>query len=303
MTRLLAALCALISMALPVAAQDRGLHYGLLVTNDSLGDGHDRWRTGSFASSLVWAPGWSGQRPQGFGVWELRLNGEIVGPENLATPAPGDRVYAQALSLGLHSHFQRGAIEYSLGGDLVVTGPVTQLDHVQEALHDVLGGRDPSPATKAAQISDDVDPSLVFEAGREFQLGSTARLRPFVEARAGVENLLRAGADLTFGQFGQGALLVRAPVSGFRFSAVQGAPYQGLSMIMGADIAHVAKSEYLPSGRAARLRDTRSRARAGLHWRNQKGTSVFYGVSWLEKEFSTQREDQFVGSLQLRLKF
>jgi len=299
-----AGLALIITLALPAVAQERAAHYGLLVTNDSIGDGHDRWRTGSFASSLAYAPGWRGELPRGFGgVWELRFNGQVIGPENAATPAPGDRVYAQALSFGLHTHFTSGAVEYSLGGDLVLTGPMTQLDHLQEALHDIVGGRDASPAVKAAQISNDIDPALVLEAGREFRLGRSARLRPFVEARAGVETLLRAGADLTLGRFGQSGLLVRAPVTGQRFSAIRDAPYQGFSLILGADVAHVAKSEFLPSRGVARLSETRARARAGLHWRSRAGTSAFYGLTWLGEEFDAQREGQMLGSVQLRVQF
>lgn len=286
-------------------AQERGGYsFGMLVTNDTLGDGYDRWRSGSVASSHVWAPGWSGDLPRGIGsVLELRVNAEILAPENLATPAPGDRPYAQALSFGLHSHFRPRAIEYSVGADLVLTGPMTQLDHVQEALHDVLGGRDASPAVKAGQVSNDVDPVVVFEAGREFRLGGNVRLRPFVEARAGIETLARVGADLTFGRFGEGGLLVRAPATGHRYSAIEEAPYSGLSLMFGGDVAHVASSEFLPSSGPARLRETRTRARAGLHWRSRAGSSVFYGLTWLGREFTGQREEQIVGSVQLRLKF
>lgn len=305
MTRLSALLCAALLLTSPAEAQERGGYtFGMLVTNDTLGDGHDRWRSGSVASSHVWAPGWSGGLPRDIGsVLELRVGAEILGPENLATPAPVDRVYAQALSFGLHTHFKPRAIEYSVGADLVLTGPMTQLNHVQDVLHDVLGGRDAAPAVKAAQVSNDVDPAVVFEAGREFRLGGKARLRPFVEARAGIETLARAGADLTFGRFGQGGLLVRAPGTGHRYSVIQEAPYSGLSLMLGGDIAHVADSEFLPARGPVRLRETRSRARAGLHWRSRAGSSVFYGLTWLGREFAGQREEQIVGSVQLRLKF
>lgn len=304
MSRLLAALCVLILHLPPAAAEERSRQgFGLLVTNDSLGDTRDRWRTGSFASSLIWGPEWQGRMPRRFGTLvELRLNGQVVGPENLATPAPLDRRYGQALSFGVHTHFQPGTIAWSVGADLVVTGPQTGLDHIQEALHDILGGRDASPAVKAAQVGNDVVPTLVLEAGREFALGDTVRLRPFVEARAGVETLLRVGADLTVGRFGQGGLLVRAPVTGQRFSAIEGAPYAGLSAMFGVDIARVADSEFYTAG-LVRPRETRARARAGLHWRSRAGTSVFYGLTWLGREFTTQRESQVVGSVQLRVKF
>ncbi len=278
--------------------------FGLLVSNDTFGDGHDRWRSGSFASSYVWAPDLGAGLPASPGeVIEFRFNGEILAPENISRPAPRDRRYAQALSFGLHTHFRRRAMEYAVGADLVVTGPVTQLDHLQKAFHSVLGGRTLSPAVKAAQISNDVDPTLVIEAGREFPFGARMRLRPFIEVRWGIETLLRAGGEVTLGRFGQGGLLVRAPDTGQRFSAVQEAPYRGFSLVLGGDVAHVINSDFFPSTGPVRLRETRARARLGLHWRNRKGTSLFYGLNWLGKEFEGQREGQFAGSLQLRLKF
>lgn len=309
MTRLLAALMALgffaVFLATQAAAEGRGkLGYGLLLTNDVLGDTRDRWRTGSFASSLVLGPVGRQGLPDRFGsVLEIRFNGEVIGPENLATPAPLDRRYAQALSLGLHTHFQRGAVEYALGGDLVFTGPMVGLDHVQEAMHDVLGGRDASPAVKAAQVGNGVHPTLVFEMGRSFEIGRKARLRPFVEARAGVETLARVGADLTIGEFGANGLLIRAPDTGQRFVAADGGAQPGLSLLLGADIAHVANSAFLADAGPVRLEETRSRARAGLQLRMRGGSSLFYGLTWLDKEFASQREAQVVGSLQLRVKF
>jgi len=78
MPRLLAALCVLCFSALAAQAQDRAIHYGLLVTNDALGDGKDRWRTGSFASSLAYAPGWSGTLPGGESFNGFRTFREIL---------------------------------------------------------------------------------------------------------------------------------------------------------------------------------------------------------------------------------
>ena len=43
------------------AAQDRvTLGWGRLLTNDLLGDGRDRWRTGSYTLSRVRGPAWGG---------------------------------------------------------------------------------------------------------------------------------------------------------------------------------------------------------------------------------------------------
>jgi len=75
-----AALIALLIPLTPVNAGDRSrIGYGRLITNDFIGDGKDRWRTGSVASSRVWGPEWTGQLPSGFGeLIELRLGAEIM---------------------------------------------------------------------------------------------------------------------------------------------------------------------------------------------------------------------------------
>lgn len=306
MTRLfLAALFAMVFLTSESSAAERTKQgFGLMITNDVLGDTHDRWRTGSFESSWIFAPDWQGQAPARFGeLLELRINGEVVGPENLATPAPLDRRYGQVLSFGLHTHFQPSAVDYAVGLEAVITGSQLGLDDVQEALHTVLGGRDPSPAVLAAQVSNDVYANAVFETGHRLQLGNRTQIRPFFEARVGTETLARVGVDVTFGRFGESGLLIRNPVSGHRLSAVEDAPYRGFSWLVGADVAYVDSSIFIPSSGPVQLEDTRTRVRAGAHWRTQAGTSVFYGVSWFSEEFNTQREAQVVGSLQLRLKF
>ena len=288
----------------PAGAEGRGyLGHGRLITNDVLGDGYDRWRTGSVALSYLWGPDWQGQRPDGFGqMLELRFNAEILGPENLAAPGVGDRPYAQMLTMGLHSHFMAGAAEVALGADVTVTGPQLGLDDVQEVLHDFLGGLDPSPATKAAQIGNDVYATAVLEMGRSYRVGNGTTLRPFIEARLGVESMVRAGADVMFGGLGQGGLMLREPVTGQLYKAIDD-DTKGLKFVLGGDVAYVADSIFLPSSRGYRLTDTRNRLRAGFHWEGAKGSKLFYGVTWLDKEFKAQRETQVVGSVRLDLKF
>ncbi len=159
MIRLIAsALCVLFLIDSAAMAQDRvRLGYGRLVTNDLIGDGHDRWRTASVASSRVWGPDWTGSAPGGFGqLLELRLGAEIISPENIATPAAGDRPYAGSISVGLHTHFQTALAEFALGGDLVFTGPQTQLDDFQDFVHDAIGGRDLSSGVRRNQIGNDL---------------------------------------------------------------------------------------------------------------------------------------------------
>ena len=302
MTRRLAVAIALaVTCATSALAERSHIGYGRLLTNDQFGDGHDRNRTGAYTASHVWAPDWAGALPGRPGeLLELRFHGETLAPDNMQTVTPRDRPYAGALSFGLHTHFARRGTEISLGGDLVMTGPQTRLDDLQATIHDLLGGAKPSDAVRANQIPDGIHPTMVAEFAHPLTFGETGRLRPFVEIRMGAETLLRAGADLTLGRFGKGALMIREVSSGQRYR-VTGGGARGTSMVLGADFARVDDSVFLPESRGYEVTD-RTRIRAGLHWQGRR-SSVFYGVTWLDREFERQRDSQLVGSLRLKLAF
>ena len=300
----LAALALTLAAATATAAVERvRLGYGNLITNDVVDGAEDRWRTGSYASSWVWGPAWTGTAPATFGqVIELRFHGEVITPENLRLPAPGDRLYAGALSLGLHTHMQRGSMEYAVGADIVVIGPQTGLDGFQSDLHDLLDVAEPSDAVLAAQIENQVRPTLVVEGGRRYGLGPRASVRPFVEARAGAETLVRVGFDWTYGQMDRDALLVRDPVAGQRYRVIT-SDWTGYSFTLGADIAYVDSSVFLPDDRGPTLEQTRERVRAGVMWQGARGQTGFAGLTYLGEEFEGQSEGQLVGSLKFRLRF
>ena len=298
-----AAVAAAIFVAtLPASAQDRTtLGYGRLFTNDALGDNADRWRTGTYVVSHVRGPWWNGLRPETFGtILEYRYRADLIAPANIAFPAPGDRRYAGTLSFGVHTHFARGATELSVGLDLVATGPQTRLGELQSAVHDLVGMAPPSDLTLDNQIGNGFHPTLTAEAGWPVSLGS-ARFRPFVEAQAGAETLIRVGGDLMVGGFGTDALLVRDATTGQLYPATRSSE-TGLSMVFGGDVAHVFDSVYLPSGGAADLSDTRIRLRAGAQWQGQRAT-LFYGLTWLSEEFDQQPEGQLLGSIRIGLRF
>lgn len=304
MIRLLASILGvLLSLAAPAwAAEFQRIGYGHLMTNDFAGDGRDRWRSGSMSTSLVFGPEWTGSLPGRPGkLLEFRLLAETLAPTNLTRPVPGDRPFAGHVALGVHTHFQTLGYEVSMGGELSVIGPQTGLDHFQSSLHDILGIAGPSAATRAGQIGNRTRGNVVLEMGREIDLSSQVRLRPFVEARAGVETLVRGGVDVTIGSFGQGGLSVRDAVTGHRYGVIDGAG-SGLSFVLGADIAHVSQSVFLPKSRGLTLTDDRSRVRAGMRWQGGK-SAVFYGVTWMGREFTGQSDDQVVGSLRLKIKF
>ena len=290
-------------LALPAMADGRRtIGIARLFDNDALGDQKDRWRTGSYSYSLIRGADWTGTLPLVPGeILEFRLRAEILAPENLARPSRRDRRYAGILSFGVHTHAAIGQAEARIGADLVVTGPVTGLSGFQRQAHDLLGLPQPDASN---QLGNHIYPMVSAEIGRSFRLGESVSLRPFVEGQVGFETLIRAGADLTIGHFGERALLIRDPVTGQRVAGV-GAPEggkPGFSLTLGGDVARVGDSALLPEGGAAVLRADRSRLRAGVHWQGQR-SDVFYGVAWLSPEYEGQSEGQVVGSLQLRLRF
>ncbi|WP_169798705.1 lipid A-modifier LpxR family protein [Falsihalocynthiibacter arcticus] len=75
-----------------------------------------------------------------------------------------------------------------------------------------------------------------------------------------------------------------------------------MSFLVGGDIAFVESSQYLPSQDGITLNQNRVRARAGVQWQGESHP-VFYGLTYLGKEFDEQSEGQVVGSVALRRRF
>jgi hypothetical protein len=288
-------------VCLPAFAEDRtNLGWGRLFTNDQLGDGGDRWRTGSYNISVLRGTGWDGALPERAGdIFEFRALGQIIAPSNLTASDPADRRYAGMLSVGLHTHFMLGRAEAAVGGDLVVIGPQTRLGEFQTEIHEAFGFV--PPLVLDNQIGNKVAPTVSGELGRSFPIGENLTVRPFVEARAGDETLVRAGGDVVIGGAWNGALMLRDPVTGQRHSGVDGGGV-GLSLTLGADVAHVFSSAYLPSGGAAELSDSRTRVRAGMEWQGTRA-DLFYGLTYLGPEFEGQDEGQLTGSLNVNFDF
>lgn len=305
---LIAAFLALLALAAPAAAEERvTLGVGRLFTNDALGDRQDRWQTGSYQVSWVRAaPGTVGL-PEGFGaLMEYRFASRIITPTDLSTPAAGDRPYAGIMSLGAYTHFARSGYEFAVGAELVGVGPATKLADFQLAAHDAFGLAAPSATVRAGQIGNAIYPTLSVEMARPLDLdfvgGSGLVLRPFVQARAGDETYLRAGADFLFGPEFTSGVLARDEVTGLPYQTAARATAPGLSFLVGADTAKVLRSAWLPASDGYTLSSLRNRVRAGVSWQGDY-MGVFYGATWLGPEFSAQPEGQVVGSLQLSYQF
>lgn len=284
------------------APRRRMLGYGRLTSNDLIGDGKDRWRTGSVTSSRVFGYDWSGVAPsRPFEMLELRLQGQIIAPDNLQKVNLSDRPYAGVLSLGLHSRSSWRGLDMSLGADLVVIGPQTNLDQLQKSLHRLFKRPVPADSVLALQLRDRIRPTAVAELGRRYELGDAVTFRPFAEARAGDETLLRAGVDFTFGSVTRGELLSRESITGQRYRVIyRSGP--GVSFTLGGDIARVTQSVYLPPSRGYGLVSRRERLRVGVHWQGENA-SAFYGLTWLGREFAGQPEGQVIGSARIKLRF
>jgi len=300
---LLAFLSSILLTCLPATAQDRAtLGVGRLFTNDQIGDGQDRWRTGSYALSWVRGPEGTVALPENPGeVIEFRFAHRILAPANLITPAPGDRRYAGVASFGAFTHFSTGAFDFSLGGELVAVGPATRADALHDAVHGALGMAGPSAGVRAAQFPNAVFPTISLEASRPVALGSGFVLKPFVQGRAGDETYVRAGIDLMFGQAFSRGITVRDETSGFLYQTLEDAPGRGLSFIVGYDAAKVFSSAWLPEP-AYSLTPLRHRLRAGAHWQGER-VGLFYGLAWLGPEFTAQPSGQVVGAVQVQLRF
>ena len=83
--RLNVMMCAGLMAASPVIAQDREtLGFGRIFNNDYFGDTQNRWRSVSYAYSIVRGPEWQGRAPTALGsVLEYRLRSEIISPSKL----------------------------------------------------------------------------------------------------------------------------------------------------------------------------------------------------------------------------
>lgn len=275
------------------------LGVGRLFTNDHFGDGDDRWRSTSYVLSVA-----RGQGPftgrLGFGdILEYRLRAEIISPA-YGSVAPGDRPYAGVLSLGVHTHFAVGGLDYALGADLVAMGPQTGVSALQEAYHDTFDFAPPPHVDD--QLGDSLFIAGTAQVGGRVDLAPGVTLRPFAEAQMGAEDMLRIGGDLMIGQAGQDDLWLRDVVTGQLYRGIT-QPGQGVTYVIGGDIAAVGSSRFLPEDQGYLPTPNRTRARAGVHFQASEAVTFFYGVTWLSEEFEGQSEPQVLGSVKLNFNF
>jgi hypothetical protein len=269
-------------------------------TNDTIADRQDRWRSGGFAVSAFRGTDWTGRLPsRPFEVMEYRFRGEVISPDNLNNPDPDDRLYAGTWWVGAHTHFDWRGLELTAGADIAVTGEQSGIRRLQGAIHDIVSM--PTMNIGDHQVEDGVYLHGTLELARSLRWDG-GELRPFLEVQAGVETMARAGFDVTFGSLGEGGLRSRDPITGQRLEGIVGDTDGGWSFVLGADIAAIESSVFLPEDRGYEILDRRHRLRAGMNY-GFGDRNVFYGVTYMSEEFVGQGEGQLVGSLSLGLRF
>jgi hypothetical protein len=288
-------------------AQDSGVQYlgvSQVFNNDwfgmPIGDRFDRWRTGSYQVSVfLGRDDWDGALPSDpFALMEYHFRGEIIAPDNLSAPAPGDRLYAPALYFGAATHFEFRGLEVAASADLVLTGDQTGLMGFHDRIHQTFGGTDVDLSNFI--IEDGIYLNATVEGGRTFDVG-TSEVRPFVEAQVGMETLVRVGGDFRFGAYDADALLIRDTVTGQRVIGIPSDGGGGFSFTAGGDVAYVGDSVLLPRD-GPDAESIRYRLRGGVNYAFGPA-DLFYGVTYLSEEFEGQDEGQLEGTLSLMLRF
>ena len=292
-----------LGLSAPADAAER-VGYGRLVTNDLIGDGGDRWQSGSYSASYAFSKNaWDGALPARPGdVFEFRLDASLMSPEYLREPEAGDRPLAGRLRLGVGTQFQFSGLETDMAAYLDLVGPETGLVDLQTGLHDELPGA-PTPSKRVRDNQVDLDPGLgaSVELAKSLSLGSST-LRPFVAVETGAETFARAGFDFTFGSFGSGGMQTRDMVSGHRYRVIPGEG-QGVSFVIGADTTQITDTQLLREKDGVDAEEIRHRARAGVHWQGARG-NYFYGLTYLSPETEYQDgEGQVTGSVRLDWQF
>ena len=286
----------------PADAQTREtLGFGRLFTNDFFGDGHDRWHTGGYNFSVVRGPGWPGRRPAAFGaILEYRLRSEIIAPSFETRRGRVDRPYAAFIAAGLYTHSSLGALDLTLGGEALLMGPQTGISDFQDWYHALWSL--PEPIGAGSQLGDALHFGASAELAWPLHLSDRVTLRPYAGVEAGIEDLVRVGADVILGAVGHTDLLTRDVTTGSLIRAVEG-PQTGFALIAGADWSQVDGSVFLPADLGFAALDSRWRTRAGIHWQLAPEVSFYYGLTYLSEEFEGQEGGQTLGSLKLNFNF
>jgi hypothetical protein len=271
-------------------------------TNDYIGDGHDRWRSGGYTLSY----GFEGDK---IGTpFNIQLRSEIISAWGSSKQADDDdRLYVGAIGIGAFVTKRYGFTDINFGGEILAIGDQTGVAKFQGAFHDLIGisgGYNPGEQPHS-HLADAFTGTLSAEAAMNYYIGSNTLVRPFVAGQYGYETFLRAGADVVIGNMSNADRWLRDPVSGFiQPSSSQKSNYMGdYSLVAGFDVTTISESTFFPDHGDVELEPMRIRSRLGLQKGIGNKISIFYGATHLTKEFSTQYEGQTVGTISIEYLF
>jgi hypothetical protein len=269
-------------------------------TNDHIGDGHDRWRSGGYTQFYSFEPGaeWDASI-------DIRLRSEILSPWGASDqPADADRPYAGMLGFGLFLNDYWGPVDYNLGIEVLFTGDMTGVQKFQESFHETFGFEGHTPQPGHDKLENDATSMLSAELARKFALGNIGAIRPFMTGKFGYESFMRTGVDVMLGNYDHAERYVRDPISGFiqPSSAQRAEALEGVSLVAGVDYTYVLNDYLITDGGSVDFKAGRTRTRLGV----QAGlgpASIFYGATHLSEEFEGQVEGQTLGTISVEFTF
>ncbi|MFQ1702246.1 lipid A-modifier LpxR family protein [Loktanella agnita] len=268
-------------------------------TNDFFGDGHDRWRSGSYQRSyysegpkLKWAEG-----------LELRARSEIVTPWTPSNQPEGDVPYSTSLAFAAFAHNSILGFDTRIGGEVLLMGDASGMEMIQRTTHDSLGmdeSFDPSRGD-FERVGNGVAFRFEAEVGRSFNITAQSMLRPYTEVTLGADQAASVGADLVIGPMVSADTWTRDVVTG-RLLTPQVNEIQGLSFIAGWDVRSVNTSVHFPAHSAVELEEIQYRSRVGFQ-NSTNFANYFIGQAWLSPSFVGQVEPQRLGMLSISFTF
>ncbi|WP_162197192.1 lipid A-modifier LpxR family protein [Loktanella sp. S4079] len=267
--------------------------------NDFVGDGHDRWHTGSYQKSY-YSQGYQLRWLQGL---ELRSRSQIVSPWVSSKQRGGDRPYSTAIGVGGFAHGRISGFETRLGGEILLLGDGTGLEALQRSIHDGLGMEDSFDPSRddIDRVETTVTSRFDLEIARSLRTNEFALVRPYAEITFGGDRYNTFGTDVILGPHASASIWTRDVVTG-RLLTPQANDIRGLSIVAGIDVRSAISSIHLPDNGLVNIEPKQFRSRFGIQ-SSSPFANIFIGQARLSEGFVGQKESQRVGLLSVSFSF
>lgn len=288
-------------MSSQVFAEGRAAYRGEVgsFVNDFIGDGHDRWHTGSYQKSYY---------SQGYQLgWvdgiELRSRSQIVTPWSPSKQKDGDRPYSTAIGVGGFAHGHLAGFETRIGGEVILLGDGTGLETLQRTIHDGMGmgnSFDPN-RSDIDQVDNGLTSRFDIEIARTLRTSEFSMIRPYTEVTFGGDQYNTIGTDVIIGPLASASIWTRDVVTG-RLLTPQVNEIRGVSIVAGLDARSARSSIHLPEGARVNIEPMQFRARIGMQ-SSSSFANIFIGQARLSEDFVGQTDSQRVGMLSISFSF